>query len=110
MFRRRELQAMKRTAYLVNVGRGVIVDLEDLTDALAAGEIAGAGLDVFEVEPLPPDHPLWGMDNVVITPHAATGRRSCPTAGSASSPTTRPASPAASRCRTSSTRSAGTDR
>lgn len=72
MFRRRELQAMKRSAFLVNVGRGVIVDLADLTDALAAGEIAGAGLDVFEVEPLPTDHALWGMDNVVITPHAAT--------------------------------------
>ena len=72
MIRRRELQAMKRSAFLVNVGRGVIVDLADLTEALAAGEIAGAGLDVFEVEPLPTDHPLWGMDNVVITPHAAT--------------------------------------
>jgi len=72
MFRRRELQAMKCSAFLVNVGRGVIVDLRDLTDALAAGEIAGAGLDVFEVEPLPADHPLWGMDNVVLTPHAAT--------------------------------------
>jgi phosphoglycerate dehydrogenase-like enzyme len=72
MFRRRELQAMKRSAFLVNVGRGVIVDLRDLTDALAAGDIAGAGLDVFELEPLPTDHPLWGMDNVVITPHAAT--------------------------------------
>jgi phosphoglycerate dehydrogenase-like enzyme len=48
------------------------VDLRDLTAALDAGDIAGAGLDVFEVEPLPPDHPLWGMDNVVITPHAAT--------------------------------------
>jgi phosphoglycerate dehydrogenase-like enzyme len=72
MVRRRELQAMQRSAFLVNVGRGIIVDLRDLTDALAAGEIAGAGLDVFEVEPLPSDHPLWGMDNVVITPHAAT--------------------------------------
>jgi phosphoglycerate dehydrogenase-like enzyme len=72
MFRRRELQAMKRSAFLVNVGRGVIVDLADLTAALAAGEIAGAGLDVFEVEPLPAEHPLWGMDTVVITPHAAT--------------------------------------
>lgn len=72
MIRRRELRAMKRTAFLINVGRGVIVDLADLGEALAAREIAGAGLDVFEVEPLPADHPLWSMDNVVITPHAAT--------------------------------------
>lgn len=71
MIRRQELQRMKRTAYLINVGRGVIVDLHNLTEALKAGEIAGAGLDVFEVEPLPADHPLWGMENVVITPHVA---------------------------------------
>jgi phosphoglycerate dehydrogenase-like enzyme len=56
---------------LINVGRGVIVDLADLTAALAAGEIAGAGLDVFEIEPLPADHPLWTMPNVIITPHTA---------------------------------------
>jgi len=62
---------MKRTAYLINIGRGVIVDLADLTAALQAGEIAGAGLDVFEVEPLPADHPLWRMENVIITPHVA---------------------------------------
>jgi phosphoglycerate dehydrogenase-like enzyme len=49
----------------------VIVDLADLTAALEAGEIAGAGLDVFEVEPLPADHPLWRMENVIITPHCA---------------------------------------
>jgi phosphoglycerate dehydrogenase-like enzyme len=68
---RERLRQMKRTAYLINVGRGVIVDLADLTAALQAGEIAGAGLDVFEVEPLPPEHPLWGMANVIITPHTA---------------------------------------
>jgi phosphoglycerate dehydrogenase-like enzyme len=68
---RRRLRQMKRSAYLINVGRGVIVDLADLTAALQAGEIAGAGLDVFEVEPLPPEHPLWGMPNVLITPHCA---------------------------------------
>jgi phosphoglycerate dehydrogenase-like enzyme len=62
---------MKRTAFLVNVGRGVIVDLADLTSALQAGDIAGAALDVFETEPLPVDHPLWAMPNVVITPHVA---------------------------------------
>ena len=71
MFRRAQLRRMKRSAFLVNVGRGVIVDLADLVEALRAGEIAGAGLDVFEVEPLPADHPLWTMPNVVLTPHVA---------------------------------------
>ena len=71
LFRRPRFQRMKRTAYLINVGRGVIVDLADLTAALAAGEIAGAGLDVYEVEPLPKDHPLWRMENVILTPHVA---------------------------------------
>jgi phosphoglycerate dehydrogenase-like enzyme len=71
LFNRERIRKMKRTAYLINVGRGVIVDLADLTAALRAGEIAGAGLDVFEVEPLPPDHPLWEMPNVLITPHCA---------------------------------------
>jgi len=71
LFRRGQLRRMKRTAYLINIGRGVIVDLADLTAALGAGEIAGAGLDVFETEPLPADHPLWRMENVIITPHVA---------------------------------------
>lgn len=71
LFRRRQFEQMKRTAYLINIGRGAIVDLADLTDALREGLIAGAGLDVFEVEPLPADHPLWTMDNVIITPHVA---------------------------------------
>jgi phosphoglycerate dehydrogenase-like enzyme len=62
---------MRRSAYLINVGRGAIVDLNDLTAALQAGDIAGAGLDVFEVEPLPAEHPLWQMENVIITPHIA---------------------------------------
>jgi phosphoglycerate dehydrogenase-like enzyme len=71
LFNRERLRRMKRTAYLINVGRGVIVDLADLTAALQEGEIAGAGLDVFETEPLPPEHPLWKMENVIITPHVA---------------------------------------
>jgi phosphoglycerate dehydrogenase-like enzyme len=71
MFRRAQFRRMKPTAYLINIGRGVIVDLADLTAALEAGEIAGAGLDVFEVEPLPADHPLWRMSNVIVTPHVA---------------------------------------
>lgn len=71
LFNRARIRQMKRTAYLINVGRGVIVDLADLTAALEAGEIAGAGLDVFELEPLPTGHPLWRMPNVIITPHTA---------------------------------------
>jgi phosphoglycerate dehydrogenase-like enzyme len=71
LFDRERIRRMKRTAYLINVGRGVIVDLADLTAALRAGEIAGAGLDVFEVEPLPAGHELWRMPNVIITPHCA---------------------------------------
>jgi phosphoglycerate dehydrogenase-like enzyme len=65
----RELAAMKKTAYLVNTSRGPIVDEKALIDALTKKQIAGAGLDVFDVEPLPLDHPYRKMDNVVITPH-----------------------------------------
>jgi len=71
LFRAEQFQQMKQTAYLINIGRGVIVDLADLTTALETGEIAGAALDVFEIEPLPEDHPLWNMENVIITPHVA---------------------------------------
>lgn len=71
LFRAEQFRRMKPSAYLINIGRGVIVDLADLTAALQAGEIAGAALDVFEVEPLPSDHPLWQMENVIITPHIA---------------------------------------
>jgi phosphoglycerate dehydrogenase-like enzyme len=71
LFRREQFQQMKPSAYLINVGRGAIVDLTDLTDALRAGELAGAALDVFEVEPLPADHPLWRFPNVILTPHVA---------------------------------------
>lgn len=71
LFRRPQFLQMKRSAYLINVGRGAIVHLADLTAALNAGEIAGAALDVFEVEPLPPDHPLWSLPNVILTPHVA---------------------------------------
>jgi phosphoglycerate dehydrogenase-like enzyme len=72
LFRRERFQQMKRSAYLINIGRGVIVDLHDLAAALRADEIAGAGLDVFETEPLPPESPLWEMgDRVILTPHVA---------------------------------------
>jgi phosphoglycerate dehydrogenase-like enzyme len=66
-----ELAAMKSSAYLVNIARGGMVDEKALIEALATERIAGAGLDVFEQEPLPQDSPLWGMRNVVITPHFA---------------------------------------
>jgi phosphoglycerate dehydrogenase-like enzyme len=62
---------MKRTAFFVNIGRGMTTRLDDLVEALRAGEIAGAALDVFEQEPLPADHPLWTTPNVLITPHTA---------------------------------------
>jgi D-2-hydroxyacid dehydrogenase (NADP+) len=65
------LEAMREDAYLVNVARGDVVDQSALVAALAAGEIAGAGLDVFETEPLPRESPLWDMEDVVVTPHAA---------------------------------------
>jgi phosphoglycerate dehydrogenase-like enzyme len=67
----RRFAAMRPSAYLVNVGRGPTVDLDDLVSALAQGTIRGAALDVFPEEPLPPEHPLWGFENVLITPHVA---------------------------------------
>lgn len=71
LFRRALIAQMKKTGILVNIGRGAIVDLDDLTEALRAGEIGGAALDVCNPEPLPSDHPLWRMPNVIITPHVA---------------------------------------
>lgn len=67
----RRLGLMKRSSFLVNVGRGKCVVMQDLVEALQAGKIAGAALDVFEEEPLPADNPLWSMPNVLITPHMA---------------------------------------
>ncbi|KQB85050.1 D-isomer specific 2-hydroxyacid dehydrogenase family protein [Corynebacterium oculi] len=60
---------MKQTALLINAGRGGLVNTDDLVDALREGVIAGAGLDVMEPEPLPDGHPLWGLENCLITPH-----------------------------------------
>ena len=65
----REFAAMKPQAYLVNVGRGEVVDQGALIEALRAGRIGGAGLDVFEREPLEADSPLWSMENTILTPH-----------------------------------------
>ena len=64
-----ELALMKRTAFLVNTSRGPIVDEPALIAALRDGEIAGAGLDVYDTEPLPPHHPLLELENAVLTPH-----------------------------------------
>ncbi|MFK0038206.1 D-2-hydroxyacid dehydrogenase [Paenarthrobacter sp. NPDC090517] len=63
------LSAMKPTAHLINVGRGELVRTDSLVDALRSGSIAGAALDVVHPEPLPEEHPLWSMDNVILTPH-----------------------------------------
>ncbi|MDG1897704.1 MAG: D-2-hydroxyacid dehydrogenase [Fuerstiella sp.] len=71
MFRAAQFQQMKKSAYLINIGRGITVDLQDLTDALQQRQISGAALDVFETEPLPSEHPLWQMENVIVTPHMA---------------------------------------
>ncbi|MDO8479884.1 MAG: D-2-hydroxyacid dehydrogenase [Candidatus Rokubacteria bacterium] len=68
---RARFRLMKRSAFFINIGRGMTTRLDDLAAALKAGEIAGAGLDVFEQEPLPADHPLWTMPGVLITPHTA---------------------------------------
>ncbi len=72
------LSQMKPTAYLINVARGPIVDELALIDVLQRGKIAGAGLDVTEIEPLSQESPLWELDNVIITPHAAGGSQHRP--------------------------------
>lgn len=70
-FDRARFRRMKHTAFFINIGRGMTTKLDDLVAALKAGEIAGAGLDVYEQEPLPGDHPLWALPNVLLTPHMA---------------------------------------
>lgn len=69
MFGEAELNLMKRSAYLVNIGRGGTIDEAAMIRALQAGTISGAALDVFEKEPLSPDSPLWDMENVIVTAH-----------------------------------------
>lgn len=71
LFDQSRLEQMKPSARLINVGRGPIVQTDDLVAALRDGIIAGAALDVFEDEPLPDDHPLWDLDNVMISAHMA---------------------------------------
>jgi glyoxylate reductase len=69
----REYKLMKPTAHLINTSRGPVIDQDALAEALKAGEIAGAGLDVMEVEPLDPSHALCSLDNVILLPHIASG-------------------------------------
>lgn len=71
LFGAAEFRLMKPTAYLVNVARGAIIDTDALVAALQNNEIAGAGLDVTDPEPLPAGHPLWQMENVILTPHSS---------------------------------------
>jgi D-2-hydroxyacid dehydrogenase (NADP+) len=68
---RQELSAVRPGAFLIHVGRGGVIDEAALLEALAAGHLGGAALDVFEDEPLPPDSPLWTAPNTLITPHVA---------------------------------------
>lgn len=68
----REFTSMKRGVYFINVSRGKVVQTKALVDALRSGQVRAAGLDVTDPEPLPSNHPLWKMDNVIITPHIAT--------------------------------------
>ena len=71
----RELSAMKSSAYLVNIGRGGVIDEPAMAAALNAGRIGGAGLDVFEQEPLDASSPLWELENVILTPHMSGANR-----------------------------------
>ncbi len=72
------LSAMRDDAYLINVARGPVVDQATLVEALDAGHIAGAALDVFETEPLPESSPLWEMDDVIVSPHCGAFTREYP--------------------------------
>jgi phosphoglycerate dehydrogenase-like enzyme len=71
----REFAAMKPGAYIVNIGRGEVIDERAMAAALASGKIGGAGLDVFEHEPLEASSPLWDMENVILTPHMSGANR-----------------------------------
>ena len=71
------LSLMKPTSFIINTARGPIIDQDALTDILQRGGIAGAGLDVFEGEPLNADHPLFALDNVIVTPHALCWTDQC---------------------------------
>ncbi|MBM3739929.1 MAG: D-2-hydroxyacid dehydrogenase [Acidobacteria bacterium] len=71
MFGIGQFRKMKREAVFINIGRGAVVDLNGLVEALREGAVAGCALDVYETEPLPAEHPLWGFGNAILTPHVA---------------------------------------
>ena len=71
MFNRERLARMKSDAYLINVSRGALIDEAALIECLQKKQIGGAALDVFATEPLPPESPLWLLENLIITPHTA---------------------------------------
>ncbi len=72
MMGEKELALLPKGAILINIGRGALVDEQALIRALQSGHLGGAGLDVFEVEPLPKTSPLWEMPNVIVSPHSAS--------------------------------------
>jgi phosphoglycerate dehydrogenase-like enzyme len=74
LFDAERLARMRPGARLINIGRGALVDEQALVDALRSGQLGGAGLDVFEHEPLPADHPLWSLPQVVVSPHMSGDR------------------------------------
>ncbi|WP_026691295.1 D-2-hydroxyacid dehydrogenase [Alteribacter aurantiacus] len=71
LFDKKAFDLMKKTAFFINIGRGQLLDEHAMIEALQTGAIAGAGLDVFEKEPLEETNPLWEMENVIVTPHTA---------------------------------------
>lgn len=71
LFDAKTLAHLRASSFLINIGRGAIVVLDDLVAALRANALAGAALDVYEIEPLPQDHVLWDFPNVILTPHTA---------------------------------------
>lgn len=79
LFGAAEFAAMKPTARFINIGRGALVDETALVEALTRGAIAGAGLDVYETEPLPEDSPFWSLDNVILSPHMSGDYKGCHT-------------------------------
>ena len=73
MFSKEKLDLMKKNSVLLNVGRGNVLDTEALCDAVKCGHLLGAGLDVTDPEPLPKNHRIWDIDNIIITPHISGG-------------------------------------
>ena len=73
MFGLPQFRLMRKEGFLINIGRGTTVILDDVVTALTTGEIAGVGLDVYQIEPLPAEHPLWTTPGALLTPHVAVG-------------------------------------